>query len=192
MRHKDFNEEEVLRKAIQIFWEKGYYATSMHDLIDTLGIGRSSIYHAYGDKHSLFIKALELYQIDGTARLINIIESAPSVKTGIKNLLDTVISDIFENRFPAGCFKVNSEVELANHDTDIQKLLYDDDLILETALYEAIKGGQVNQEIDKAKDALATARFFMNTVAGMRVYAKFRKDRKLFEDIAKTALSVIE
>ncbi len=91
----------------------------------------------------------------------------------------------------AGCFKVNSEVELANHDTDIQKLLYDDDLILETALYEAIKGGQVNQEIDKAKDALATARFFMNTVAGMRVYAKFRKDRKLFEDIAKTALSVI-
>lgn len=191
MRSKDFDEEEILRKAIYIFWEKGYNATSIHDLIDGLGIGRSSIYHAFGDKHQLFVKALELYQSIGTAKIIGVIENAPSLKIALQTLLNTVIDDVLQGACPKGCFKVNTEVEIAAQDEIVKQLVYDDDLLIEDALYKAFKKAQQNGEIDPAKDPLALARFFCSTIAGMRVYAKFRSERQFFEDIAKTALSII-
>lgn len=191
MRSKDFDEDEILRKAIYIFWEKGYNATSMHDLIAGLGIGRSSIYHAFGDKHNLFVKALELYQTIGTAKITGIINHAPSLKIGLEKLLEVVTNDLLQDACPKGCFKVNTEVEVASQDQIVNKLVYDDDLLIEGALYQAFKKGQQNGELLASKDPLALARFFCNTVTGMRVYAKFRADRQFFDDIAKTALSVI-
>lgn len=191
MRSKDFDEEEILKKAIHIFWEKGYNATSIHDLIDGLGIGRSSIYHAFGDKHTLFIKALELYQSIGTAKIIGVIENAPSVKRAVETLLNAVIADILEANCPKGCFKINSEVEIAAQDEIVKQLVYNDDLLIEDALHQAFKKAQQNGEIEPSKDPLALARFFCSTITGMRVYAKFRSERQFFEDIAKTALSVI-
>lgn len=192
MRSKDFNEDEILIKAINIFWEKGYNATSMHDLIDGLGIGRSSIYHAFGDKHNLFVRALELYQLQGTAKIKDILDNASTLKSALETLMDGVINEILLNACPKGCFKVNTEVEVAAQDEVVNKIVYNDDLIVEDALYKAFKKGQENGEITGSKDPLALARFFCNTISGMRVYAKFRTERQFFEDISKTALSVID
>ena len=61
-RTKDFDEDEVLDKAMYLFWNQGYNGTSMQDLVDGLGISRSSLYDTFGDKHSLFIKTLENYK----------------------------------------------------------------------------------------------------------------------------------
>jgi len=192
MRTKDFDEEEILWKAINLFWGKGYNATSMNDLIDGLGIGRSSIYHAFGDKHNLFVKALELYQSVGTARITGIIDDAPSLKIALETLLNGVVNDVLHSTCPKGCFKVNSEVEVAAQDEIINKLVYNDDLLIEDALHRAFKKAQQNNEINTTKDPLALARFFCNTIAGMRVYAKFRSERQFFEDIAKTAVQVLD
>jgi len=191
MRTKDFNETDILRKAITLFWQKGYHATSLYDLIEELGIGRSSIYHAFGDKHNLFLKALELYQQEATARIQGLLNNAPSVKAAVKQLLQQVVNDIFTDACPKGCFKINSEVEVAASDELIKKLVAEDDLIIEKALYQAIKKGQANGEISASKKPKALARFICNTVTGMRVYAKFRHDRQFFDDIVETTLSVI-
>jgi len=116
MRTKDFDETEILRKAINLFWQKGYYDTSLHDLINGPGIGRSSIYHAFGDKHNLFLKALEFYQWEGTAKIIAILESDLSMKEAVAKLLRQVANDVFTDVCPKGCFKINSEVEVAASD----------------------------------------------------------------------------
>jgi TetR/AcrR family transcriptional repressor of nem operon len=191
MRTKEFDENEILRKAITIFWQKGYNATSLYDLIDGLGIGRSSIYHSFGDKHNLYLKALDLYQREATARITAILSSNPSVKDAVAHLLQTVISEIVADEHSKGCFKVNSEVELAPHDEPTKKLLCDDNTVIEDALYQAILKGQKDKSISTSKNPKALAHFFCNTIAGMRVYAKFRNDRQFFEDIATTALSVL-
>lgn len=192
MRAKDFDEQEVLRKAIHIFWEKGYNATSLHDLIDGLGIGRSSIYHAFGDKHQLFVRALELYQCEGTARIIALLKDAPTVKKAIENLLSMVVNDVLQNSCPKGCFKVNTEVEVSANDDTVNKMVHADDMLIEEALREVLTKAQENGEISPSKDPLALARFFSNTVTGMRVYAKFRTEHQFFEDISKTAISVLD
>ena len=61
-RVKNYNREEMLDKAMELFWEKGYAATSMQSLVDHLGINRFSIYDSFGDKHSLFLAALDRYR----------------------------------------------------------------------------------------------------------------------------------
>ena len=60
-RIKEFDYDQKLEIARNLFWEKGYHATSMNDLVDTLKLNRSSIYDTYGNKHSLFIKCLNNY-----------------------------------------------------------------------------------------------------------------------------------
>jgi TetR/AcrR family transcriptional repressor of nem operon len=192
MRTKDFDETEILRKAINLFWQKGYYDTSLHDLINELGIGRSSIYHAFGDKRSLFLKALELYQREGTAKIIAILESDISMKKAVAKLLRQVADDAFTDSCPKGCFKINSEVEVAAKDEFIKKLVAEDDIIIEDALFRALKKGQENGDINQSKDPKVIARFLCNTVAGMRVYAKFKNDRKFFDDVVEASLSVLD
>ena len=191
MRTKDFDEKEILRKAITLFWEKGYYATSLHDLIDALEIGRSSIYHTFGDKHNLFVQAIELYQQEATAKIKSALENGESVKIVVKTVLQSIIDDVF-SKCPKGCFKVNSEVEVASHDEMIRKLILDDNLVIETAFYQAILRGQLKGEINKSKKAEALARFICNTITGMRVYAKMRNDRQFFEDIVETTMSTLD
>lgn len=192
MRSKDFDETEVLRKAITIFWKNGYNATSLHDLIDGLGIARSSIYHAFGDKYNLYIKALELYQQEGICRITAMLHSAASVKEGIKALLNQVIEDAAGRSRPKGCFKVNAEAEVAADDKATRKLLCEDNRVIEDALCAFIEKGQHTGEINAAKDARALARFLCTTITGMRIYAKVTNDKPFFEDIAATALSVFD
>jgi TetR/AcrR family transcriptional repressor of nem operon len=83
-------------------------------------------------------------------------------------------------------------VEVAAKDDFIKKLVADDDLIIEDALFRAIQKGQENGDINTAKDPKVIARFLCNTVAGMRVYAKFKNDRHFFDDIVEAALSVLD
>lgn len=192
MRTKDFDENEILKKAIFIFWEKGYHATSLHDLIEGLGIGRSSIYHAFGDKHSLFVKALEHYQQEGTARIEATLNDASSVKAGVRKLLRLGVVDTLGSECPSGCFKVNTEVELAAHDELIKNILREDEKLIEKVLIKAIKKGQKEGEINASKEAETLAHFLCNTITGLRVYSKIRSDRAFFEGVIETALSVLD
>ena len=61
-RSKEFVESEVLLKAMHLFWEKGYEKSSLQDLVQHMGVHRRSMYDTFGDKHSLFMKTLELYE----------------------------------------------------------------------------------------------------------------------------------
>lgn len=192
MRTKEFDETEILKKAIDIFWEKGYNATSLHDLIEGLGIGRSSIYHAFGDKHNLYVRALELYQQEGTNRIINTLNSSASVKEAVRKMCQLTTLNLLNECRQNGCFKVNSEVEVAPHDELVNKMLCEDDKIIEEALYKAIKKDQAAGKIKAEKDPRALANFVCNTITGIRVYVKIRKDQQFFDNIVNTALTVFD
>src|ERR1700743_2629653 len=122
-RTKDFDEYEVLTKAIQIFWHKGYNGTSMQDLVDGLGISRSSLYDTYGDKHTLFIKALESYQTASSGQMCNIVNSNKPAKETIRKLLEMISGELISDKSHKGCFMVNAEVEVAPHDTEISQMI---------------------------------------------------------------------
>lgn len=191
-RTKDFDEQEVLSKAIQVFWLKGYNGTSMQDLVDNLGISRSSLYDTYTDKHTLFLKALESYQNKGATRIKEIIENTASAKETIKKLLELSTSDLLKDKEQKGCFIVNAEVEVAAHDTEVNNLVCNNDKQMEEAFYQVIQKGKKSGEIKNPQDARALARFIFNAVKGMRVSAKSTANKRFFNDIIALTISVLD
>lgn len=190
-RTKDFDENEVLKKAVDIFWLKGYSATSMQDLVDGLGISRSSLYDTYGDKHALFMKALASYQCANSGMFVEIINADKSAKAVIRNLLSFVVDNLLNDKFQKGCFMVNAEVEVALHDKEVSGMIQKNDQQLEETFYLVIKKGQENGEIGNQQDARAIARFMFNTIKGIQVTAKSTCDRAVFDDIINTAVMVL-
>jgi len=188
-RTKDFDENEVLAKAIQIFWHKGYNATSMQDLVDGLGISRSSLYDTYTDKHTLFVKALESYQNAGANKIQELANAPGPAKDTVKKLLEFVTAELIDDVQQKGCFMVNAKVEVAPHDTEVNNLVCNNDLQMEEAFYQVIKRGQDNGEIKNQQDAHALSRFVFNAVKGMQVTAKSITDKSIFDGII--ALTVV-
>ncbi|MEO7214708.1 TetR/AcrR family transcriptional regulator [Mucilaginibacter sp.] len=190
-RTKDFDEAEVLNKAVNIFWLKGYNGTSMQDLVDGLGISRSSLYDTYGDKHTLFIKALESYQGLNSEKFREIICGEQTAKETIKRLLEYVIDNLLNDKSQKGCFMVNAEVEVALHDKEVSCMIQKNDQQIEEVFYTVIKNGQDKGEITNQQDARALARFMFNTIKGVQVTAKSTNERAVFDDIVNLAVSVL-
>jgi TetR/AcrR family transcriptional regulator, transcriptional repressor for nem operon len=191
-RTKDFDEDEVLAKAINLFWRKGYNGTSMQDLVDTLGISRSSLYDTFGDKHQLYITALKSYQQAETAQRNSILNKPIPAKAAIRELLDLTILELINDKQHKGCFLINSAVETAPHDKEVNTIICQNEQALETAFYEVILRGQKNGEIPTKQDARALARFIFNTIVGFRVTGKSATDKSVFEDIVRLTLSVLD
>ena len=191
-RTKDFDENEVLVKAVNIFWLKGYNGTSMQDLVDGLGISRSSLYDTYGDKHTLFIKALESYQCSASVQVSKIIDNASSAKKAVEQLLEFVIAGLLNDNERKGCFMLNAEVEIAPYNQDVNDLICRNDQQLELVFYSLIQKGQSNGEIANRQDARALARFIFNNVKGIRISAKSVTDSSFFDDIVKLTVSVLD
>jgi len=191
-RTKDFDEQAVLQKAICLFWNKGYNGTSMQDLVEGLGISRSSLYDTFGDKHQLYLKALDAYQLQYGTQLCKLTGESASAKEAIRQILDLVITDLLADEQRKGCFIVNAGIELANHDQDVNKMICQTEQQLEQAFAKVIRAGQEKGEIEKDKDAQALARFLNNTVKGMQVSVKATTQRSYFDDIINTALTVLD
>ncbi len=190
-RTKDFDENEVLKKAINLFWLKGYSATSMQDLVDELGISRSSLYDTYGDKHTLYLKALESYQAAGSVNFSKIVNDASSAKVALKNLLEYILSNLVNDTCQRGCFLVNAELEVAPQDAEVSKMICENYQQLEEVFYKTIKKGKDSGEISNPQDARALARFVSTTVKGMQVTSRSIKDKAVFDDVIQLTLSVL-
>jgi TetR/AcrR family transcriptional repressor of nem operon len=123
------------------FSRKGYAGTSMQDLVDGLGISRSSMYDTFTGKHTLYLKALETYKKKSDQLLCEIFENNPSAKEAIKQLFELTINDILNDGEQKGCCLVNTEMEVASHKDDVKDMVCQSVNNLESALHQAIVKG---------------------------------------------------
>jgi len=117
---KNYNETDVLKRAMHTFWAQGYKATSMNDLVAATGINRGSIYAAYTNKHNLFMKTLrhydQIYRQDFLERVAQ--ENTP--KDAILAAFDAAVRQCGSKKTPGGCLLVNTVLELSPHDVDVR------------------------------------------------------------------------
>ena len=125
-RPRDFDPEIVLDAAMQAFWAKGYEATSLSDLMEATGLHKGSLYQAFGDKHTLFIQALKRYLSDMRRMKSKMLAQAATPLEGIRaithGMLDIADGDC---TCPKGCLAINTLVELAPHDPEVQEVMND-------------------------------------------------------------------
>lgn len=191
-RIKEFDENEVLDKAMGVFWEKGYNSTSAQDLVSELGISRSSLYDTFGDKHSLFVKALKQYQTEKINPVIKGTQFEEDPEAYIRFFFESVKSEALTDNRSKGCFLINSVVELAPIDSEVLNIANTIMLDTEDALYKAIKRGQDKGVFTTKNSAHALARFIFNSLNGLRVTVKFDSTPKMFDDIVKVCLSTLK
>lgn len=190
-RTKEFNEDQALDKAIEIFWHKGYNGTSAQDLVTHLGLSRSSLYDTFGDKQKLFVKSLKRYQQQNQESVKDFLDKSENIKTAFTEIFKQAVLESLQDRITKGCFMVNSAVELAMHDPDIAKIVHDNQKEVEDIFYQAIKKGQEKGQISTKQDARSLARFVFNNYSGIRVLARAgEKDKQVYDDILKAIFSL--
>lgn len=190
-RTKEFDTDEVLDKAINLFWDKGYNGCSMQDVVDGVGLSRSSIYETFGDKRQLFLEALKKYQREGMDALEKNINTAPDFRQVLAKIFESILEENMNGSTQKGCFMVNSAIELACHDPEIAAIVKANQQEMENILYKAIKKGQHSGQITTSLPARSIARFLYTSFSGIRVTARSGADRKTLEDIIKVSLSVL-
>jgi TetR/AcrR family transcriptional regulator, transcriptional repressor for nem operon len=191
-RTKVFNEEEVLNKALDLFWEKGYHATSAQDLVDGLGISRSSLYDTYGDKYQLFKNSLLQYRKRFAGDMINMIHKSTDPEKTLKDVFHYVVAESLHSQCTKGCFMVNSSIELAPHNSEVADIVNSNMRDIEDALFQLIKKGQEAGQFSKSHSARSLARFIFNTISGLRVASKSGADKKVFDDVVKVTLKTLK
>src|SRR5882762_5197437 len=97
-RHKEFDRDEALHKAMEVFWSRGYKATSIQDLVKHMGINRQSLYDTFGDKHALYLLALDRYREIEVRKLFDLLERPGSVKKNLRQLFAAVVEGALGDR----------------------------------------------------------------------------------------------
>lgn len=167
-RPRAFDETEVLRSLEDVFWRQGYEATSYDDLMRASGLGKGSLYAAYGDKRSLYLKALAGY-IDheiGALAAILMDEGLPG-RTRIGTLFDEAVRAVEIANDRRGCFLCNAAVDQAAHDPDVAKMVGD-------AMNSA--RGAIDVALSACGPTKANADGVLAAFLGMRVLAKSGAD----------------
>jgi len=191
-RTKTFDQEKVLESAMQLFWKKGFHATSMQDLVSHLGINRASLYGTYGDKGQLFSKAFINYKEQSRAGIGCYFENQPSIKVGFKRLFTDAVLDSVRDKDRKGCFVVNTTTELIPGDENIQKLLEENKKDVEDMFYSILKKGEHNGEISKDKDLRGLASYLFTFFAGLKIAGKVQPSRVNLSKTVEVALSVLD
>ncbi len=191
-RNKEFEEAEVLDKAVNLFWCKGYNGTSMQEVVDCLGISRSSLYDTFGDKRQLYLAALGRYRSQMAGALLQTVQNATLVMPTLSQLFEIAVHESLADRLTKGCFMVNSSVELAPHDPEVARIVKANLEDIEEAFYQLIRKGQQQGEVTSKHDARALARFLFNAMSGLRVAAKAGAGRGVYEDVVALSLSILK
>lgn len=191
-RTKQFDEEEVLEKALEVFWKQGYNATSIQDLVSHLGINRASLYDTYGGKRELFNRAFENYRTLNAQRIASFLGKHNSVKEGLSKLFENSINESVSDKDHKGCFVTNTTTELLPGDNEIQTVLISNKILFESIFENYLNKGIESGEIDSSKDTRSLAGFLFMLNNGLRVTAKINPDKAELDSIIKSALSVLD
>jgi TetR/AcrR family transcriptional repressor of nem operon len=191
-RKKQFDEDEVLEKAMQLFWLKGYNGTSIQNLVDYLGINRASLYDTFGGKHQLFMEALDRYKFSNADALLESFKQMDSVLEGLKSLFMILLQESLDDTQQKGCLMVNTTTELAPHD-EVATIVVEENRqkflrFFKSLLEEALLRG----ELDTDKDPEDIAQFLFTLYNGMKVIAKLEKDPGVMERMLETGLSILD
>ena len=170
-RPSEFDRDEVLLRAMEVFWCHGYEATGMPDLVEAMGIGRQSLYNAFESKRGLFLEALKVYQVERAKSLQKVLASAATPLAGVETLLTSIASLTGEAR-TRGCLSVNTATEIGVNDEEVAEILARGAQQSKADITAAIEAAKTQGELPAELDAKAGAEFVLTVMRGLRVSAK--------------------
>jgi AcrR family transcriptional regulator len=170
-RPREFDRGAALDRALRVFWAKGFAATSTDDLREAMGIGRQSLYGAFGDKRTLYLEALDTYQQRTTSGHLKRLCDPASPLKGIEDLLAGLVADDDSER-ALGCMGVGSVGEFGVTDEELNDRRVKSSAVLNRRLAERLKEGQRSGEVDPDFDPKEATAFIQMTMMGIQLAAR--------------------
>jgi TetR/AcrR family transcriptional repressor of nem operon len=190
-RPKAFDEDVALMRAMELFWEHGYTATSLAQLTACMGINRQSLYDTYRNKRGLFLKALDRYSIVIAAQLLGPLSKTASGLGAIKATIVALIAFLTDQPKPRACLMANTAMEIAPHDRTVADKVRAFHHDMERAFAAALANARRHGEIARTADPDALATYLVSIVNGMAVAAKAGATKARLQTIATVALTAL-
>jgi len=190
-RPREFKDEAVIDAAMEVFWEKGYEASSTQELCERTGLGKGSLYNAFGSKHELFEQVLRRYSQIGLDRSIEILGRPIPVKERLRALFMWAIDMDFADPNHRGCLAVNVSMERAGRDPMVERTFGEYLQTLEEHIIAAIEAGIQSGEISDRHSAFQLAQLFLSSYYGLRVLNSATLNRERALQIVESTLDVM-
>jgi len=184
---KSFNEDEVVGKAMTVFWEKGYEPASMAELIAGTGISRGSLYNTFGGKEQLFVKSLQKYDTDNRRAILAEMEAMDDPKRAVAALFDAIVAETVADTRKKGCFLINTATELGTHGEAVNRIVRTGLREFEAFFRRSIEVAQARKQLPDSLDAEATAKGLMAMVVAIRSLGRGMFDEAALKTIAVQA-----
>ena len=172
-RPREFDTEMVLDAAMRAFWTNGYEATSLADLMEATGLHKGSLYQAFGDKHALFLQSLKRYLDDMRHQKTALLKSAPTPLDGIRSVAHGMIEIVNDDaECPGGCMAINTLVELAPHDHQVQEIMGAHVNAMRSSLEETVAAAQEQGQMATTRPPELITAIIMTFVVGLGTQIK--------------------
>ncbi|MCA8094269.1 TetR/AcrR family transcriptional regulator [Burkholderia anthina] len=185
---RQFDEDAVLEKVLEIFWIKGWKATSMADLAEAANVQRGSLYHAYGGKEQLFQLAFDRYAtrvLDETRAALN----APSAHTALQQFFESSIASMTAHVPPRGCLTTKSAIEADASADNIQDSVRGLLKNLENAIVEALSRDEIRASLAQSPEA--TAQMIITFTRGLAVMERINHDPEQLREMCDHLVNLL-
>lgn len=173
---------------MNVFWSSGYHGTSLPDLLEATRLSRGSLYAAFGDKHGIFLRALDRYIEDALARLDAELDSPSSALAGVRACLAGYVDRTSGVKGKRGCLVVATTMELSAQDSEVNFRIARFFRTLEARLTAALTRAQETGELAEGVEPAGAARLLVCLVEGLRVVGKTSPDRATTQAVVETLL----
>ncbi|MDT8343710.1 MAG: TetR/AcrR family transcriptional regulator [Thermohalobaculum sp.] len=180
---KKYDESDVLDRAVGAFWEHGFEATSISTLVKATGLNRGSLYAAFGDKRGLFLRALDHYDLTRKQHFLNALLADQAPREAIRALFRSVAEGSLEDKDRRGCLLVNTALELAPYDPEIERIVADRLGEVEAFLLDRLQAAQTAGTVRPDLDAENAARLLLSLFIGLRVITRSYPRAKVVDAI---------
>lgn len=191
-RTREFDEQTAIDGAMRVFWQRGYQAASLNDLLDATDLSRSSFYETFGTKRELLLATLRRYGESSMAGLVAPLMQADAGRTQIEQTLRGMARHALSEEGQRGCLVNNCTTEVAPHEPEVREAVCAMRGQLEDAFAKAAARGQKDGTITSPEKPRALARFLVNTLSGINVAARSRPGKAMLDDIVRVALRALD
>lgn len=191
-RPKEFDREQVLDRATRLFWERGFGGTSISDLEAAMGIGRTSIYAAFGAKEDLFMAAIDHYDATYSIKLRRALTSGLPVRAAIALYFEELLIAFNDPDLPLGCLVTNVAVEGDRGTTRMGRRIAASITRAEDTFYQVLRAAQIDGAIDPRADARAVGRYLVASTHGLSALAKAISDVTALRDVVAVILTSVD
>ena len=191
-RTKAFDPDAALDRAVELFWARGYEAVSVQDLVDHLGISRSSLYQTFGDKQALYLAALDRYRQQDAAGAALLREAEADPLGALRRYFQAVLDESCDDAARRGCFLANAAVERGPTDPETARRAEAALAGLQQTFERVVRRAQETGALAADRDPQALGRFLASAVYGLRATARLGPPRAALQDVADETLRALE